>query len=115
MKLWRTPWGRALLLGVVFGVAGVLIGVAVGGSRGADLTTSAAWGLYIAGALLLFFGATPLRWAPPQTVLVTFPEGSKEHVMQGQRDRIVRAPWALLNFFVAATLIGIGALLEIYG
>jgi hypothetical protein len=115
MRLWRTPLGRALLLGVALGTAGAVFGLAVGAFRDADLTTSAAWGLYIAGGLLLFFGATPLRWAPPATVLVTFPEGSKEHVMQGQRDRIARAPWALLNFVVAAALIGVGALLEIYG
>jgi hypothetical protein len=116
MRMWRTPWGRALLLGAVLGSAGVLIATAIGASRGADLATSAAWGLYIAGALLLFFGASPaISWAPPPAVLVTMPEGAKEQVMQRQRTRILRAPWMLLNLVVAALLIGIGALIEIYG
>jgi membrane protease YdiL (CAAX protease family) len=116
MKLWRTPLGRALLLGVALGVAGGLIGLAVGASRDADLATSTAWGLYIAGAVLLFFGASPtLAPPPPPAVLATMPGGASEQLRQRQRDRIVNAPWMLLNFFVAIALIGIGALFEIYG
>lgn len=116
MRIWNTPWGRSLLLGAALGSAGVLIAIAVGASRNADLATSAAWGLYIAGGVLLFFGASPaISWAPPPAVLVTMPEASKEQVMQRQRTRILRAPWMLLNFVVAALLIGIGALIEIYG
>jgi hypothetical protein len=114
--MWRSPLGRALLLGVGMGTAGVVLGLTLAAIRDADLSLGVAWGLYAAGGLLLFFGAAPgLRWAPPATILVTMPEGSKEHVMQGQRDRILRAPWMILNFFVAVALIGIGALFEIYG
>ena len=116
MRLWRSSLGRALLLGVALGTAGAVIGLVVGASRGADLSTSAAWGLYIAGAILLFFGASPsLAPPPPPAVLATMPSGASEQVMQRQRDRIFHAPMMLLNFLVAALLIGIGGLLEIYG
>ncbi len=116
MRLWRTPWGRALLLGVTLGSAGVLIAVAIGSSRDADPVTSAAWGLYIAGALLLFFGASPTLAPPPgPAVLATMPEGASEQLLQRQRERIRNAPSMLLNFLVAAVLIGIGGLIDIYG
>lgn len=114
--MWRTPLGRALLLGVALGTAGALLGLAVGASRDADLASSAAWGLYIAGALLLLFGASPSLAPPlPGAMVTAMPDGAREQVMQRQRARIVDAPWMLLNFFVAAALIGIGAVLEIYG
>jgi hypothetical protein len=116
MRLWRTPLGRALLLGVALGTAGALIGLVVAASRNAELSSGVAWGLYVAGGGLLVFGASPsISWAPPPAVLVSMPEGAKEQVMQRQRDRIKNAPWMLLNFLVAAALIGIGALFEIYG
>lgn len=115
MKLPTTALGRALLLGLALGTAAVLIALAVGASRGSDLTTSAAWGLYIAGAVLLFFGASPTLAPPPSpAVTATMPGGASEQVMQRQRDRIRNAPWLLLNFLVAAALIGVGALLEIF-
>lgn len=114
--MWRTPLGRALLLGVALGTAGALLGLAVGASRGADPVSSAAWGLYIAGALLLFLGASPSLAPPlPAAMVTAMPDGAREQVLQRQRARIVDAPWMLLNFLVAAALIGIGALLEIYG
>ena len=116
MRLWRTPLGRALLLGVALGTAGALIGLAVAAARDAELSTGVAWGLYVAGGGLLFFGASPaIKWAPPPAILVSMPEGTKHHVMAGQLDRIKNAPWMLLNFLVAVALIGIGALFEIYG
>ena len=116
VKLWRTSLGRALLLGAALGTAGVVIGLVVGASRGADLTSSAAWGLYIAGAILLFFGSAPsLAPPPPPAVLATMPGGASEQVTQRQRERIVNAPMMLFNFVIAAVLIAIGGLIDIYG
>jgi hypothetical protein len=116
MRMWRTAWGRALLIGTALGSAGVSIGLAVGMSRDADLGTSAAWGLYAAGAALLFFGASPLL-APPTSAAMaaTMPDAVREQWEQRQRERIRTTPQHLLNFLVAALLIGIGALLDIYG
>ena len=105
-----------MLLGVVLGAAGALLGLAVGASREADLASSAAWGLYIAGALLLFLGTSPSLAPPlPDAMVTAMPDGAREQVMQRQRARIRDAPWMLLSVVVAAALVGIGALLEIYG
>jgi Na+/phosphate symporter len=116
VRSWRTPLGRAVLLGIALGTAGALLGLAVGASRDASLASGAAWGLYIAGALLLFLGASPSLAPPlPDALVTAMPDGAREQMMQRQRARIVDAPWMLLNFLVAVTLIGIGALIEIYG
>ncbi len=114
--LWRSTWGRALLLGVGLGIAGALIGLAVALSRDVEPTSGVAWGLYITGALLLFLGAAP-GMAPGISpgVAATMPDAAREQVMGRQRLRISGAPWMLLNFLVAVALIGIGALFEIYG
>lgn len=116
MRIWRHPFGRAITLGVVAGTIGAVIGLLVGSSRDADWSSSVAWGLYITGALLLFFGSAPAIAPPPGSYIeATMPDAAREMVMQRQRSRIQGAPWMLLNFFVAAALIGIGALFEIYG
>jgi hypothetical protein len=115
MRMWRTPWGRALLLGVALGLAGVAIAVAVGASRDADLATSAAWGLYAAGGVLLFFGASPFLAPPPSAAMAaTMPDAFREQWEQRQRERIRYTPQMLLNFLVAALLIGIGGLIDVY-
>ena len=115
-RFWSHPLGRAVALGVVLGTAGAVIGLLVGAYRDADPSTSVAWGLYITGAVLLFFGSAPsIAPSPGAYIAATMPDAAREQVTQRQRSRIAEAPWMLLNFLVAAALIGIGALFEIYG
>jgi hypothetical protein len=114
VRLWRHPLGRALLLGIVLGATGALVGLAVASSRDAALTSGVAWGLYITGALLLFLGSSP-SMAPNAAPAGLMPDAARAEVMQRQKTRIAGAPWMLLNFVVAAALIGVGALFEIYG
>jgi hypothetical protein len=116
MRTWRHPLGRAITLGVLLGTAGALIGYLVGRSNDADWSSSVAWGLYITGGLLLFLGSAPSIAPPPGHYLAaTMPEAARAMIEQRQKSRIAGAPWMLLNFLVAASLIGIGALFEIYG
>ena len=115
-RVWSHPFGRAATLGVVLGTVGAVIGLLVGASRDADPSSSVAWGLYITGALLLFFGSAPsIAPSPGAYIAATMPDAAREQVAQRQKSRIEGAPWMLLNFLVAAALIGVGALFEIYG
>ena len=103
-----------MVIGFVLGTVGALIGLAVASSRDAELNTGVAWGLYITGGLLLFLGTGPgmARKGASEGLM---PDAARAEVMGRQQLRISGAPWMLVNFVVAAVLIGVGALFEIYG
>jgi hypothetical protein len=95
-----------LLIAAVVAAAGAALGVWVFGS--------AAYGLYVAAALLFLFGSGP--WLSDSTTApAVMPDAAREEIRQRHRARGAEFLPTLAYFGLAILLVIVGTLIELYG